>query len=420
MNTPGFAFRLSLHGSVFFVIVLHFLSTASLPAAEAEKIAFWDTPRRGANCFNNFELKERFQAARQAGIEFVRLAPNKWLNGRPESQLGDFLLGRPERFSSLDTNDLALLLHVLDEANAAQLKVVLTMLSLPGSRWSQHHGGKQEFALWQDAARQEQAIACWRQLARALKAHPAVVGYNLLNEPCPKRATRPKLTDWFKDDYEAWQAATQGTPADLSSFYEKAVRAIRDVEDQTPIILDSGFYATPWAFKVLKPVADAKTLYSFHFYEPAEFTGRNNLGRYAYPGKIPTGESDDPVIQYWDGTHMASFLSPVRDWQKRWSIPARRILVGEVGVYRMNAGAAQYLNDALRLFDERGWHWAFYSYREDDWDGMDYELGAAKPSTAYRQAIAARRMPGPEVYRGSALFDVIQKHLQEHRRSIQE
>ncbi|MBI5386424.1 MAG: cellulase family glycosylhydrolase [Verrucomicrobia bacterium] len=169
------------------------MAVASLPAAEKAKIAFWDTPRHGANFFNEVELRERFQAASQAGIEFVRLASNKWLNDRPKSQLGDFLLGRPESFSRLDTNDLALLLRVLDDAHAAQLKVVLTMLRLPGSRWSQHNGGKQEFALWQEVARQEQAISCWRQLALALKDHPAVVGYNLLNEPCPERATRPRL-----------------------------------------------------------------------------------------------------------------------------------------------------------------------------------------------------------------------------------
>ncbi|MBI5386425.1 MAG: hypothetical protein HZA90_17275 [Verrucomicrobia bacterium] len=42
----------------------------------------------------------------------------------------------------------------------------------------------------------------------------------------------------------------QGTPADQSFFYEKAVRAIRDVDGETPIILDSGFYATPGAFKL--------------------------------------------------------------------------------------------------------------------------------------------------------------------------
>ena len=393
------------------VVAVLMLALDSLPGMAQSKIAFWDSPRHGANLFNQVELKERLMAARRAGVEFVRLAPNKWLNGRPESRRGDFLLGRPEAFVTLDTNDLALLIRVLDDAQTANLKVVLTLLSLPGSRWSQHNGGVQEFALWQDFGRQEKAIDCWRQLAAALKRHPAVVGYNLLNEPCPERATRPRLADWFTGDYEAWQAKVRGTPADLSRFYAKAVRAIREVDGETPIILDSGFYATPWAFKVLEPVSDTNTLYSFHLYEPFAFTSYRNKGQFVYPGKIPTGESDEPPMEQWGRARMASFLKPVLDWQTRWKIPAKRILVGEVGVCRLNEGAARYLDDALTVFSERDWHWAFYSFREDNWDLMDYELGTTKPTAAYWQTIEAGRMPGDDVYRGSAIFDVIQRRL---------
>jgi endoglucanase len=399
----------------FAAVAALILALGSLPAMADPKISFWDSPRCGANLFNQVELKERLVAARRAGVEFVRLAPNKWLNGRPESRRGDFLLGRPEAFTSLDANDLALLIRVLDDAQTANLKVVLTMLSLPSSRWSQHNGGVQEFALWQDFRRQEQAIDCWRQLAGALKHHPAVAGYNLLNEPCPERATRPRLADWFTGDYEAWRARVRDTPADLSRFYAKAVRAIREIDRETPIILDSGFYATPWAFKVLQPVSDANTLYSFHLYEPFAFTSHRNKGRYVYPGKIPTGENDEPLVEEWNRARMASFLKPVLDWQRRWGIPAKRILVGEVGVCRLNEGAARYLDDALTVFSEQGWHWAFYSFREDNWDLMDYELGTAKPGPAYWQAIEACRMPGADVYCGSALFDVIQRHLRRRR-----
>lgn len=372
---------------------------------------FWDTPRHGANFFNEVELHERFVAARAAGVEFVRLAPNKWLNGRPESRRGDFLLGRPERFTNLDTNDVTLLRRVLDDAKAAGVKVVLTMLSLPGSRWRQHNDGVQEFALWQDDTRRREAIECWRQLAQALKGHPAIVGYNPLNEPCPERAGPAKFPDWFTGDYAAWQTRVQGTLADLNRFNEDMVRAIRASDPDTPIILDGGFYATPWAFRVLRPLADAKTLYSFHLYEPFAFTNRKNAGRYAYPGPSPTGESDDPPTRDWDRASLKSFLQPVRDWQQRWGIAPSRVLVGEVGVYRCNAGADRYLADALDVFAEAGWHWAFYAFREDHWDGMDYELGTGKPGAAYWSAIEAGRMPGPDVYRGSPLFEVIRQRL---------
>jgi len=32
------------------------------------------------------------------------------------------------------------------------------------------------------------------------------------------------------------------------------------------------------------------------------------------------------------------------------------------------------------------WHWAFYSYRSGDWDGMDYELGVEKLGWKYWEA----------------------------------
>ena len=36
--------------------------------------------------------------------------------------------------------------------------------------------------------------------------------------------------------------------ADLNLFYRKMVKIIREVDQDTPIVLDSGFYATPLGF----------------------------------------------------------------------------------------------------------------------------------------------------------------------------
>ena len=94
------------------------------------------------------------------------------------------------------------------------------------------------------------------------------------------------------------------------------MKAIREVDAETPIILDSGFYATAWAFKVLEPVLDDKTIYSFHMYEP-------------------------------------------------------------------------------------------YSFREDTWPAMDYELGTEKPSWKYWDAIEHGRIPGPGVYKANPLSSLL-------------
>ena len=95
-------------------------------------------------------------------------------------------------------------------------------------------------------------------LALELKDRPAVVGYNIINEPHPETAKNNRYNDFWTEDYEKWYAKVKGTTADLNRFYEKVINSIREVDKETPIILDSGLYATPWAFKYLKPVEDKK------------------------------------------------------------------------------------------------------------------------------------------------------------------
>lgn len=389
----------------FFILTLVALSPTVLSAGT--KIAYWDTVRRGANFFNGTERIERFRAAKEFGIEVVRLAPSKWLNGRPEKEAGDFLIGPKGKYRGIVDKDIKCLKAVLDDAEKSGVKIVLTLLSLPGARWKEHNGGVEERALWEDFAVQKTAIEFWKDLARELKDHPALVGYNLRNEPSPELA-KEKFTDWYSGDYAKWYAKVKGTPADLNDFYRRAVNAIRDVDPKTPIVLDSGFYATPWAFSILEPVADDKILYSFHMYEPYAFTNFRNKGKFRYPGDAPIGEGDKPETVNWNKRELAKFLAVVSDWQKKHKVPANRIFAGEFGVYRANEGAAQYLADLTEIFNTQKWHWAFYSFREDTWEGMDYELGTTKVDAKYWSAIEKGQFP---TYRPNPVADVLKQAL---------
>ena len=313
----------------------------------ASKLDYWSQQRRGANFFNDVETAARFRAARAAGIEVVRLSPSKWLAGRAPSERGDFLIGARSGYTGVNQGDVTFLKGVLRDAEQAGLKVVLTLLSLPGARWGQHNEGLEERVLWQSDAWQGQAIRCWQDLARELKDEPAIVGYNVRNEPSPELAA-PRLSDWFTGDYAGWYAKVRGTPQDLNRFYRNVVAAIREVDSETPIVLDSGFFATPWAFKVLEPIeGDSKILYSFHMYEPFAFTSRGNKGKHTYPGRVPTGEGDEPLEMTWDRAQVRRFLDLVADWQRRHAIPSKQIFAAELGVFRRNPGAAASLEDVI-------------------------------------------------------------------------
>ena len=410
---------------ILWVLALSFITIN----CHAGDIQFWDVQRKGANFFPNNPTADRFKDAAKAGIVIARLASNKWLNGRPEAELGDFLLGPKDQYSGIIEKDLQYLLKVLNDADQAGLKVVFTMLSLPGSRWLQHNNvnGKntQQYDLWRDFKYHKQAAEFWRDLAAALKDHPAVAGYNILNEPCPERATSIKLRDWYTMDYEKWYQQVKGTPADLNLFYKTVIQAIREVDKNTPIVLDSGFYANPFAFQILDPttIGDSNVLYSFHHYEPSHFATGNNNGKYSYPGDIPTGELDGPddedaqppfaPVEHWNREKFDNYFKVVTDWASKNKLPSNRIYIAEFGAHREAKGVVEYFKDSIDFYNAKGWHWSFYSYREDDgFPKMDYELGTGQLPAAYWKCSEDYSCEKSGIYPDkNPLWDVIQNGL---------
>ncbi len=75
--------------------------------------------------------------------------------------------------------------------------------------------------------------------------------------------------------------------------------------------------------------------------------------------------------------------------------------MAEFGCDRRVPGADAYLGDTIALAQEQGWHWAFYAFREDEWDGMDYELGTEPLPWRIREArdqgqpVVLPRQPNP-------------------------
>lgn len=351
----------------------------------ARPISYWDEPRVGVNYFNEIPTREWFLAASTANIRLVRLAYGKW-----DGERRDFLLGSADHYSALVDEDLRKLRQYLDLAETLGISVVLAPLSLPGARFRQFNDGKRDSRLWTDPRYLSQAAQFWKDLAHAMKDHAAVAGYDLLNEPHP---------EWFHGKREFWDRGfgrwyeqVKGTAGDLNRFNRVVTASIREVDPDTPIIVESGLYATPWAFEYLEPVPDPNVLYSFHMYEPYKYTTRRiNQGRYSYPGIIPIDSLGVDITL--DSAWIDAFFDPVREWARRNGIPASRIFVGEFGCERMASGAAQYLADLIRVFSREGWHWAFYAYREDSWPHMDYELGSDRLGEAYWAAVEEGDLP---------------------------
>ncbi len=374
-------------------------------ASAADLIAFWNTPRHGGNSFNRLPPDQAyFDALRGYGATWVRLSYDKWQPARR-----DFLLGDADAYQGLPAADLATLRATLDRAHQAGLKVVIAPLSLPGMRWSQNNQGRFDDRLWQDKRYWLQAAAFWRDLARELKGHPAVAAYNLINEPAPeKHGGLAEHADAAQ--MQQWYARAQGTARDLPALYRQLIASIREEDAETPVMLDAGWFAAADAFAYWPaPLGDQRVLYSVHMYEPYAVTSGPNMARkhpLAYPGPAPfAGQT-----QQWDGQRVARYLRQSLDWAEAMKVPRERLVVAEFGCMRRLPGCRQYLEDVLGVLERNRLHWAFYSFREDNWDGMDYELGSAKVPWRYWQAIE-QGAPDPLPRKATAEFEPIRKRL---------
>lgn len=372
--------------------------------AQAADIAFWDTPRHGGNSFNEKPPDEAyFRALRATGATWVRLTFSKW-----KGEGRDFLIGDADGYRGMPASDLALLRKAMDAAHAAGIKVVLVPLSLPGDRWVQHNNDKQDDRLWNDRKYWDQAAAFWRDLALAVKDHPALAGYNLLNEPTPEKGMG--LDEHAAPDVrQAWYAGHRGTTHDLPAFYAQVIAAIRAVDADTPVMVDGGWYAHAWSLSYWAPLKDSKVLYAFHMYEPWNITSAPQIKRkpqLRYPGaKVAWGGKSVT----FDKAAMAHFLGVPFAWAKANGVPASRMVAGELGCVRVWVDCGAYLGDVLDTLNAHGAHWAFYSFREDVWEAMDYEIPPAFP--AGQVYVLREQGKGDKVPLDSPLMGVIRSRM---------
>jgi endoglucanase len=373
------------------------------PAAAAD-ISFWDMPRHGGNSFNEKVPDEAyFRALRATGATWVRLTFSKWKGaGR------DFLIGDADRYQGIPASDLAQLRQAMDAAHAAGIKVVLVPLSLPGNRWVQHNHDRQDDRLWRDRRFWAQSAAFWRDLALAIKDHPGLAGYNLLNEPTPEKGQG--LDEHAAPEVrKAWYARHAGSTRDLPAFYAEVIAAIRGVDADTPVMLDGGWYAHAWSLSYWTPLKDDKVLYAFHMYEPWNITSAPQIKRkpqLPYPGSTVVWGGNSLTF---DKTAMANFLGVPFAWAKANGVPANRMVAGELGCVRVWADCGAYLGDVLDTLNTQGAHWAFYSFREDVWEAMDYEIPPAFPAGRVYHLREQRK--GEMVPSDSPLMDIIKSRM---------
>jgi cysteinyl-tRNA synthetase len=225
-------------------------------------------------------------------------------------------------------------------------------------------------SVWQDAEAQDAWAAMWRYTAERYRDHPIVVGYDLMVEP---NSNEVWLELW---DPEEFYTNYGDTLYDWNQLYPRITAAIREVDPDTPILIGAMAYSAVEWLPYLQPTGDPHTVYAVHQYAPVQYTHQWHSPEFTYPGGFDTdwdGE-DDQFNRAW----LEDLLSTVDDFASTHGAP---VTVNEFGLVRWVPGAAEFMDDQMDLFEQRGmnyalWEWASSWEPHAENDAFDFRHGS--------------------------------------------
>jgi len=274
----------------------------------------------------------------------------------------------PEPPYEIDTAALEHLDNLISWAEEVGIYVVIHYRTGPGRNESAIHLYPDAlYDVWSDQAAHDAFIEMWRFTAERYRDSPVVVGYDLMVEPHVNTIVDP---DYEMEAVE-YREEVEGTLMDWNAFARDMTVAIRALDPNTPIIVSSLSWGDPEWFAVLDPTGDPKTVYSFHAYEPTEYTHQEEDAiQYNYP---------DEISNFWESIQfdrdwLEAYFQPVVEFSTTYDVP---IYVGEFGAMRWVPNADAFLRDEVGIFEERGWNYAYYVWRGDEeyFDGFNLEYG---------------------------------------------
>ena len=290
--------------------------------------------------------------------------------------------------------------HLLDMIAQADMFAVISFRTGPGrSEFTFFWGEDSDWfdasyydeSVWQERAAQDAWAAMWRYTAERYRDNPIVVGYDLMVEP---NANEVWLDVWDAKDF---YANYSGTLYDWNQFYPRITTAIRQADPNTPILIGGMAYSAVEWLPYLQPTGDQRTVYTVHQYAPHAYTHQAPPLTKTYPGVFDIDwDGDDEVFNRAWLDHL---LSTVDTFTAEHGVP---VAVNEFGVVRWEPGAAEFMDDQMGLFEQRGMNYALWLW-ETSW-------------TPYAEAVDAfnfRHGPDPKHHADvtrSDLMDVIVKY----------
>lgn len=218
--------------------------------------------------------------------------------------------------------------------------------------------------VWQDREQQAAWAEMWRAAAEHFGGHPNVVAYKLMVEP---NAAAFHFNIFDPDEFFAGYA---GSTYDWNSWFPEIISAIREVDTDTPILVSADDYSSLAWLPYVKLVEDERTAYYVDQYEPHVYTHQDAGSGLSYPGHFDTNY--DGTLEDFDLAWLQRQMSRVSDFEASSGAQAT---VEEYGLVRWAAGAEDYLNDGMSLFEEQGLNYAIWAW-ETEWKEYTDEVNA--------------------------------------------
>jgi len=208
------------------------------------------------------------------------------------------------------------------------VSVVLVFGSTPGFRYM-----NKDMRIFYEKRYADKFVDCWKRIAKTFKGNPAIRCYDLCNEPIQ---TRPAGFDSLK-------------------LHFRTAKAIREIDPNVPISIESRSWDNPEGFKDFAPLPLKNIIYQAHMYIPHKLTHYNVAGR---------GE-ENPAPEYpselSNPAQIREALKPVAEFAQKWGA---QIYIGEFSCARWVKGREDYIADCISYFEEMGWHWTYHAFRE--------------------------------------------------------
>ncbi len=192
--------------------------------------------------------------------------------------------------------------------------------------------------LYEDADLRAEQIEVWLHVVDAVKGHPAVLGYDLLNEPFGK----------FRDGENFFDAAARVEATQLTPMYQRLTDAISAVDADHFVFFEPPNLASLGVPTSLGPVTGPKVAIYPHMYdasiEAATYT----------PGGVIAYNPD----------FFATWANAITTYTETYPMP---MLVGEWGIAHPDAGGMdQFVADSLRTLDDVTSGWSVFNWCAGD------------------------------------------------------